>query len=121
MSLFFYVTYKLVLLKDKRLGTLYYVLATLAFLYTVMEIFIMKGYMNVRGYNYSSRTQGYLLSSLPPSLLQFDTNPHGTIKLILSDDFADEAFLAEKDLPYCKGPTPCQYLDPWDLNWPSGE
>ena len=47
-SLFFYVTYKLVLLKDKRLGVLYYVLALLALLYTVVEIFIKKGYMDVR-------------------------------------------------------------------------
>lgn len=48
MSLFFYVTYKLVLLKDKRLGVLYYVLAVLALLYTVVEIFVRKGYMDVR-------------------------------------------------------------------------
>ena len=47
MSLFYYVTYKLVLLKDKRLGVLYYVLAVLALLYTVVEIFIRKGYMDV--------------------------------------------------------------------------
>ena len=47
MSLFFYVTYKLVLLKDKRLGVLYYVLAVLALLYTLVEIFIRKGYMDV--------------------------------------------------------------------------
>ncbi len=50
MSLFFYVTYKLVLLKDKRLGVLYYVLALLALLYTVVEIFIRKGYMDVSLY-----------------------------------------------------------------------
>lgn len=47
MSLFYYVTYKLVLLKDKRLGVLYYVLAILAVLYTLVEIFIKKGYMDV--------------------------------------------------------------------------
>ena len=47
-SLLFYVTYKLVLLKDKRLGVLYYVLALLAILYTVVEIFVKKGYMDVR-------------------------------------------------------------------------
>jgi hypothetical protein len=47
MSLFYYVTYKLVLLKDKRLGVLYYVLALLAVLFTVIEIFIKKGYLDV--------------------------------------------------------------------------
>ncbi len=47
-SLFFYVTYKLVLLKDKRIGVLYYALALLVLLYTVVEIFVKKGYMDVR-------------------------------------------------------------------------
>ena len=46
-SLFYYVTYKYVLLKDARLGVLYYVLALLTVLYTVVEIFIRKGYMEV--------------------------------------------------------------------------
>lgn len=46
MSSFFYVTYKLVLLKDRRLGVLYYVLVLLALLYTVVEIFIRKGYLD---------------------------------------------------------------------------
>lgn len=46
-SLFYYVTYKYVLLKDARLGVLYYVLAILTVLYTVIEIFIRKGYMEV--------------------------------------------------------------------------
>ena len=50
---------------------------------------------------------------------QFDTNPQGTIKLLLSDDFSDEAFNVA-DLPYCKGNISCKYLDPWDLNWPLG-
>ena len=46
-SLFYYVTYKYVLLKDARLGVLYYVLALLTVLYTVVEIFVRKGYMEV--------------------------------------------------------------------------
>ena len=46
-NLFYYVTYKYVLLKDARLGVLYYVLALLTVLYTVVEIFIRKGYMEV--------------------------------------------------------------------------
>lgn len=48
MSMFFYVTYKLVQLKDSRLGILYYAMTLLAFLYTLVEIFIKKGYMDVR-------------------------------------------------------------------------
>ena len=44
---FYYVTYKYVLLKDARLGVLYYLLAALILLYTVMEIFVRKGYMQV--------------------------------------------------------------------------
>ena len=46
-SLFYYVTYKYVLLKDARLGVLYYVLALLTVVYTIVEIFIRKGYMEV--------------------------------------------------------------------------
>ena len=53
-------------------------------------------------------------------LLQFDTTPQGTIKLILSDDFSDKS-LVVANTSYCEGETPCKYLDPWDLNWPSGE
>ena len=55
----------------------------------------------------------------PYMYMQFDTHPLGTVNLLLSDDFADEAFSAT-DLPYCSGKVPCQYLDPWDLNWPRG-
>ena len=47
MSLFYYVTYKYVVLKDSRLGALYYSLAMLTVFYTVVEIFIRKGYMEV--------------------------------------------------------------------------
>ena len=52
--------------------------------------------------------------------MQLDTHPHGTIKLILSDDFSNTSFQAG-DLEYCQGKVPCKFLDPWDLNWPSGE
>lgn len=55
-----------------------------------------------------------------PSMHQFDTKPQGTVKLMLSDDFANETFDPSK-LPYCQGKVACQYLDPWDLNWPIGE
>lgn len=46
-GLLYYVTYKYVLLKDSRLGLLYYILALLTVLYTVVEIFVKKGYMEV--------------------------------------------------------------------------
>lgn len=46
-SLLYYVTYKYVRLKDRRLGVLYYVLVLLTILYTMIEIFIRKGYMEV--------------------------------------------------------------------------
>jgi hypothetical protein len=42
------------------------------------------------------------------------------VKLILSDDFSNKSIGAE-NLSYCDGKTLCKYLDPWDLNWPSGE
>ena len=68
----------------------------------------------------SHKFWGHLfLVFLCPVPLQFDTNPQGTIKLVLSDDFANSSMQA-KDLSYCQGKTPCQFLDPWDLNWPSG-
>ena len=53
-------------------------------------------------------------------LLQFDTNPQGTIKVMLSDDFADVSFDITKQ-SYCRSNYSCLYLDPWDLNWPIGE
>ncbi len=46
-SLFYYVTYKYVVLKDVRLGVFYYLLAAMIILYTVVEIFFNKGYMHV--------------------------------------------------------------------------
>ena len=46
-SLFYYVTYKYVLLKDARLGLLYYLLALMIIIYTVIEIFFNRGYMQV--------------------------------------------------------------------------
>ena len=48
-KLFHYVMYKHVLLKDARLGGLYYLLAVMILLYTIVEIFIQRGYLQVRG------------------------------------------------------------------------
>ena len=44
-----YVTYKYVVLKDFRLGILYYVLVASIVLYTLTEIFFNKGYLHVSG------------------------------------------------------------------------
>ncbi len=50
-SIFYYVTYKYVLLKDARLGLLYYALAIIIALFTVGELFLKRGYMEVRMIN----------------------------------------------------------------------
>lgn len=47
MSLFHYVTYKYIIIKDKRLGIAYYCLAGLILLYTVVQIFVNKAYLQV--------------------------------------------------------------------------
>lgn len=43
-----YVTYKYVRLRDSRLGALYYILALLILIYSLIEIFVRKGYMQVK-------------------------------------------------------------------------
>ncbi len=43
-----YVTYKYVVLKDRRLGVAYYVLAVAILIFTVTEVFVRKGYLKVR-------------------------------------------------------------------------
>ena len=43
----YYVTYKYVVLNDRRLGAGYYSLALLIVLYTLVEIFINRGYLEV--------------------------------------------------------------------------
>ena len=46
-SLLHYGTYKYVVLKDRKLGVGYYLLVGCILLYTVVEIFVRKGYMEV--------------------------------------------------------------------------
>ena len=48
MSMFHYVTYKYIIIKDKRLGIAYYCLAAVIFLYTIIQIFVNKAYLQVR-------------------------------------------------------------------------
>ena len=126
-----YVTYKYVRLRDSRLGALYYILAFLILIYSAIEIFLRKGYLEVyiAGNGFTLSLLSLLLfSSVHPSVslvisvnIQLDTNPQGTVKLILSDDFAEESSSPVSDnLPYCGGNITCRYLDPWDLNWPIG-
>lgn len=45
-----YVTYKYVVLKDRRLGIGYYVLAISIVVYIITEVFIRKGYLEVWRY-----------------------------------------------------------------------
>lgn len=45
--MFDYVTYKYVRLRDSKLGALYYILALLILIYSLVEIFFRKGYMQV--------------------------------------------------------------------------
>lgn len=45
--MFDYVTYKYVRLRDSKLGALYYILALLILIYSLVEIFLRKGYMQV--------------------------------------------------------------------------
>lgn len=47
MSLLHYITYKLVVIRDRRIGSIYYAIAVLIVLYTLGEIFIKKGYLEV--------------------------------------------------------------------------
>ena len=47
MSLFHYVTYKYVVIKDKRLGIAYYLLAALILIYTSVQIILNKAYLKV--------------------------------------------------------------------------
>ena len=49
MSLLHYITYKLVVIRDRRIGSIYYAIAVLIVLYTLGEIFIKKGYLEVGG------------------------------------------------------------------------
>lgn len=48
MSFFHYITYKLVIIRDRRIGFIYYSIAAAIVLYTLAEIFIKKGYLEVK-------------------------------------------------------------------------
>ena len=48
MSFFHYITYKLVIIRDRRIGFIYYTIAAAIVLYTLAEIFIKKGYLEVK-------------------------------------------------------------------------
>lgn len=47
MSLLHYITYKLVIIRDRRIGSIYYTIAVLIVFYTLAEIFLKKGYLEV--------------------------------------------------------------------------
>ena len=48
MSFFHYATYKYVTIRDSRLGIGYYITAVLIVTFTLVEIFISKGYLEVK-------------------------------------------------------------------------
>eukprot|EP00800_Vazella_pourtalesii_P010017 TRINITY_DN25165_c0_g1_i1.p1 TRINITY_DN25165_c0_g1~~TRINITY_DN25165_c0_g1_i1.p1 ORF type:complete len:410 (+),score=65.43 TRINITY_DN25165_c0_g1_i1:48-1232(+) len=100
-----YTTYKYVTVRDKKLGITYYIFAFLILAYLLQDIFIDKGYLKI------------------------DTNPHGTLRILVKDP-SNEAPIA--DLPYCpefNGETtavkfqynrtdPCIDYDAQELSWP---
>jgi hypothetical protein len=47
MSFFHYATYKYVTIRDSRLGVGYYLTAALIITFTMAEVFISKGYLEV--------------------------------------------------------------------------
>ena len=100
-----YTTYKYVTVRDKRLGLTYYIFAFLILAYLLQDIFIDKSYLKV------------------------DTNPHGTLRILVKDP-DNEAPIS--DLTYCPGysgntPTkftynrtdPCIDYDAQELSWPT--
>jgi len=96
MSLLHYITYKYVIIKDKRLGVAYYSLLSLIFLYTIVQVFINKGY------------------------LRFDLAPQGSIRIIVTTPPAKLEGM--KSIPsYCcstENCTLCRNLDGLSLYWP---
>lgn len=53
-----YVTYKYVVLKDARLAVTYYTLVALILLYSAVDIFFNKGYLQVRVYDIAFMHKG---------------------------------------------------------------
>lgn len=106
MSLLHYITYKLVIIRDRRIGVIYYVIAIAVILYSLAEIFVKKGY------------------------LEFDTAPDATIRFLLSDPKEDNGVDHDKsaqvaNLSYCcynetasEYCTQCQVMDARELSWP---
>ncbi|KAK2569056.1 P2X receptor E [Acropora cervicornis] len=108
MSFFHYITYKLVIIRDRRIGFIYYTIAVAIVLYTLAEIFLKKGY------------------------LELDTSPEATLRFALSDpkednggnesgqipSFENLTYCCNRDVEPSKSCTPCQFLDAQELSWP---
>ena len=115
---FHYVTYKYVILKDRRLGVAYYILALLILIYTVIEIFYRKGYLQVR----INVTYVCMYACMYVHfIMQFDTKPQGVIRVLVSDELSNNSF-DPNELVYCidiaQHNLTCRYEDPRELNWP---
>eukprot|EP00117_Sycon_ciliatum_P014807 scpid69513/ scgid5034/ P2X receptor E len=108
MSALYYVTFKYVVIRDKRLGIAYYAMTLGVLLYACSEIILNKGY------------------------LEYDKFPLGSLRLLLKDSKASHAH-AETE-PYCcqaasslgdqnenEHSASCQHcrrLDAKELSWP---
>ena len=115
-----YVTYKYVVLKDRRLGVAYYILAVAILIFTVTEVFVRKGYLKVI-------TMGQLMSDgiIPMNIIvsnqsisfQIDSNPQGVVRAVVSEELSNE-YKNNSKPDYCDLNISCQYYDPLELNWP---
>ena len=50
--------------------------------------------------------------------LQFDTNPHGTIRLLVKDELDAPPTYDVDLLPYCRDGIECNFMDSQEMTWP---
>lgn len=51
-------------------------------------------------------------------MLQFDSNPHGTLRLVVSDELEAPPTYDVKELDYCQRRTECRFMDSQEMTWP---
>ncbi|XP_063677400.1 P2X receptor A-like isoform X2 [Bolinopsis microptera] len=96
MFFLYYTTFKYSTIKDKYLGIYYYCGIAAVIIYSILTIFINKGY------------------------LQIDHSPHGAVTLI-SDSIDNNLTLPNSDHYCCEGPdceVKCFLIDGKELAWP---
>ena len=109
-----YVTYKYVVLKDRRLGVAYYVLAVAILIFTVTEVFVRKGYLEVITMGQLDAISNQYSTSIS---FQIDSNPQGVVRAVVSEELSNE-YRNNSKPDYCDLNISCQYYDPLELNWP---